>query len=114
MRVEPHVLEQIETIENIVCTHFGVTEQQVINKGRMEDVVFTRAFLFYILHFKLEMSPLDISRIYSRTPRNIKKMYAKIKHGLKYQKLYNTMYEDLMKKIEPILPKDLEKFWNRE
>ncbi len=41
-------------------------------------------------------------------------MCAKIKNGLKFHKVYTSIYEDLLKKIEPILPKDLDKFWNRE
>lgn len=114
MTLELDVAKKIDEIEKIACTHFGVTEQELVNKERMENVVSARAFLFYILHYKLEMSPLTISKVYPRQPRSIKKMCAKIKNGLKFHKVYTSIYEDLLKKIEPILPKDLDKFWNRE
>ena len=114
MKLDIDVENKIEEIEKIICSHFGVTGQQIINKERTEDVISARAFLFYILHYKLEMSPLTISKIYPRQPRGIKKLCAKIKNGLKFHKVYTSIYEDLLKKIEPILPKDLDKFWNRE
>lgn len=114
MKLDIDVENKIEEIEKIICSHFGVTEQELVNKERMENVVSARAFLFYILHYKLEMSPLTISKIYPRQPRGIKKLCAKIKNGLKFHKVYTSIYEDLLKKIEPILPKDLDKFWNRE
>lgn len=114
MKLDIDVSRKIEEIEEIVRSHFGVIEQQIINKERTEDVVSARAFLFYILHYKLEMSPLTISKVYPRQPRGIKKLCAKIKNGLKFHKVYTSIYEDLLKKIEPILPKDLDKFWNRE
>ena len=53
MTLELDVVKKIDEIEKIVCTHFGVTEQELVNKERMENVVSARAFLFYILHYKL-------------------------------------------------------------
>ena len=53
MKLDIVVENKIEEIEKIICSHFGVTGQQIINKERTEDVISARAFLFYILHYKL-------------------------------------------------------------
>lgn len=105
--------QTIEKIEREVCAYFNVTEQELINKSMSNVVSNARHFLWYILHFKMEMSPLSISKIYFRLPRTIKKGYARVKAGIKYHSYYQIMYKELEEKIKPLIPKDIERFWNR-
>lgn len=106
--------QTIDKIEHEVCVYFRVTEQDIINKDNSEISSNARHFLWYMLHFKLGMSPLKISNIYLKMPRAVKKGYAKIKNGIKYHSYYKVMYNELSEKIEPFIPKDIERFWNPE
>lgn len=104
--------QTIDKIEKEVCLYFKIRENEIINKDNSELVSNARHFLWYILHFKLQMSPLTISKIYFRLPRSIKRGYAKIKNGIKYHSYYQIMHKELEEKIEPLIPKDIERFWN--
>lgn len=114
MKLTTEQINKIDEIEMIVANHFGIEPQSIINRESKENVSNARYFLWYILHFDLGMSPTQLGRLYYRTPRLVKRGYAKIKSGIKFHKLYSNIYEDLMEKTEPILPKDLDKFWNLE
>lgn len=103
--------QTIDKIEHEVCSYFKISEQDIINKDNSELVSNARHFLWYILHFKLNMSPLTISKIYLRLPRSIKRGYAKIKSGIKYHSYYQIMYAELEQETEPLIPKDIERFW---
>lgn len=111
MKLNDTQKQTIDKIEKEICSYFKVTEQEIINKNNSDIVSNSRHFLWYMLHFKLSMSPLTISKIYSRLPRTIKRGYAKIKSGIKYHSYYRAMYKELEEKIEPLIPKDIERFW---
>lgn len=114
MKLNTEQINKIDEIEEIIAKYFGISPQDIINKLQKENVSNARYFLWYILHFKLEMSSNKIGKIYLYTPRLVKYGYAKIKNGIRFHKFYNNIYEDLMEKIEPILPKDLDRFWEKE
>lgn len=111
MKLNDNQKQTIDKIEKEVCSYFKISEQDIINKDNSEVISNARHFLWYILHFKLAMSPLTISKIYFRLPRTIKRGYAKIKSGIKYHSYYQIMYAELEQKIEPLIPKDTERFW---
>lgn len=113
MKINFNQKQTIDRIEQQVCSYFKISEQDIINKDNSEVISNARHFLWYMLHFKLEMSPLSISKIYFRQPRTVKRGYAKIKSGIKYHSYYQTMYKELEEKIEPLIPKDIERFWER-
>lgn len=107
-------IKQQTTIDNIqknICLYFKIDEQEIVNNGRTENIVLARSFFFYILHYNLSMSTNCISSNYLRIPRNVYKLYAKVRHGLKYYKFYNVIYDEIMEKIKPFMPTDVEKFW---
>lgn len=111
MALSDNQKKAIDKIEKEICSYFKIREQDIINKDNSEVISNARHFLWYMLHFKLSMSPLTISKIYFRLPRTIKKGYAKIKSGIKYHSYYQIMYAELEQKIEPLIPKDIERFW---
>lgn len=104
MELDEKQRELIDNIEYEVAKNFGVTQQDIINKQTRESVSNARYFIFYILHFKLGMTPRAIAREYFYNPRSVKMGYAKIKHRLKYYAYYSNILEELMEKIKPFLP----------
>lgn len=105
--------KKIDEIESIVCQYFQVREQDVINNSRKKDHTIARYFLWYILHYNLCLSSLTIARVYLINARSVKVGCAKIKMRIKTHKYYKNIYDELMAKIEPIMPKDIDKFLNK-
>lgn len=72
-----------------------------------------RYFLYYILHYSLGLSSSTIANMYFRAPRCVKRGVAKIKLGVVRHKYYNAIYADLMEKIQPLIPGDIDRFLNK-
>lgn len=105
--------KKVDEIESIICQYFQVREQDVINNSRIKDHTIARYFLWYILHYNLCLSSLTIARLYLRSARGIKVGLSKVKLRINTHKYYKNIYEDLMAKIEPIMPKNIDKFLNK-
>lgn len=110
MRLNIEQANLVDRIEKEVCTYFGVSTQEIINRDRRETVVTAREFIFFMLHFRLKVSSKQLSRIYCRTPRNIIRCYSNMRAKIKFHQCYKTMNDEILQKIEPLLPKDIERF----
>lgn len=113
MILEYEQQKTVDTIEETVVKYFEVEPQDIVNKRGSENIRNARYFLWYILHFKLEMSPKSIGLIYMYDTRTVKYGYAKIRNSMKYHKMYVSVYEELMEKVKPLIPLNLDKFWGK-
>lgn len=102
--------KRIDEIAEEVCKYFNVSEQQIISRDCTENVSNARYFLWYILHYEMRLSAKKLSNIYFREPRNVFRGISKIKQGIKNQPYYKAIYEDLYRKVEPLIPEDIERF----
>lgn len=114
MKLTLHQQKKVDEIEDVVLTYFKLEEEDILNRRRSENQIIAKAFLIYILHYHLFLSTNTLSGLYLRTPRSIYKLYAKVTDGLRYHKFYNSIYDDLMGKIKPLLPNDIERFWGEK
>lgn len=104
---------KVDQIANEVYKYFGVVEQDIINHNMKEKPSTARYFLYYILHYNLGLSSSTIANMYFRAPRCVKRGVAKIKLGVVRHKYYNAIYTDLMEKIQPLIPGDIDTFLNK-
>lgn len=102
--------KKVDEIANEICDYFNVTEKNIINMDRREAPLNAKTFLWYILHYELYLSIKTISKIYLRDPRSICRGVARIREGMKNQPYYRIIYSNLMKRISPIIPSDMQKF----
>lgn len=100
----------IDNICRVVCKYFNVREQDLFNSDRREKVFNAKTFLWYILHYEVRLSANTLSDVYMTDKRSIFRGIAKIRTGISTQPYYRFIYDDLLKKLEPLLPKDIERF----
>lgn len=100
----------IDKISEEVCKYFDVSEQDIVNKDKKEKPSNARYFLWYILHYEMRLSVRMIADTYIRAERNVYKGISKIRCGLRTQSYYRTIYNELLNRIHPLIPKD----WERE
>lgn len=110
MELAYKIQNKVDKISEIVCTYFNVEEQQIISRNSTERVSNARYFLWYILHYHLRISGLTLAKIYFRKKRVVFSGISKIRQGIKNQPFYKIIYEDLYKKVEPLIPEDIERF----
>lgn len=101
---------KVDDISAVVCKYFKVREIDILGSNRKEKVFNAKTFLWYILHYELRLSANTIAIIYMKDKRGIFRGISKIKNGISSQPYYKLIYEDLMKKVEPLLPEDIERF----
>jgi chromosomal replication initiation ATPase DnaA len=101
---------KIDEIAEEVCKYFNVSEQQIISRDCTENVSNARYFLWYILHYEMKLSGKTLAKMYFRTHRGVFKGVAKIRSGLKTQPFYQIIYDNLYKKVELLIPEDIERF----
>lgn len=84
-------------IEKIICEYFNVEQHSLYGQRGQENVTNARFYLWYILHYDMNLSVNRIAKIYNKTPRNISYAIAKIKDGITYQPYYKNIYKELKK-----------------
>lgn len=102
--------KKVDEISDVICEYFNISEQEIISRNISEKVANARYFLWYILHYEMRLSAKKLSNIYFREPRNVFRGISKIKQGIKNQPYYKAIYEDLYRKVEPLIPEDIERF----
>lgn len=103
-------LQKIDDISECICKFFNIKEQDLISQKRKEPICNARFFLWHILHYKLGLSSNKISNIYFKHIRSVWRGISKVENGIKRQAYYKNIYEDLYKIVEPLIPKDIERF----
>ena len=89
-------LKVIETVEECVCSYFGINADKLPSRTKTLNIAMARAFVFYVLHTDYNISINKIANTYFRTPRLVNWQCEKIRYLIKlknYAKMYNDIIE---------------------
>lgn len=96
VEVTKHDEEVIEKVENAVCKHFGVSQQDILNKDKRRDISVARSMCWMILHCEYKFSFRKIANAYYRNIRTVSLLIAKMKYQVSKQKMFGNSHAEIL------------------
>lgn len=90
----------MQDIYNFSKIHFNITEEELLGKNREERISVARHIIWYVLHYRCNMSASALSKRFLRSKRIVFRGISKIKNGLNqnyYRDIYNNFIESYEK-----------------
>lgn len=75
--------EIIGLVESAVAEHFGIKQETIRSGGKSRAVSDSRLFLWYFLHYRWNMTSLEIAKEYGKSKRNIYYAVSFVREGIK-------------------------------
>ena len=97
----PKEYAKLVRITGIVCEYFDCDKEMITEKGGDYLRYSTaRHLIWYLAHYQIPVVINELSLVFKRKPNAIKKGIAKIKFGIEHERYYQSIYNDLIEKLE--------------
>jgi chromosomal replication initiator protein len=81
----------IQTVMEMVCNHFEISQQQLKSKCRLRKFVEARSIISYILHRKYKLTSIEVGHKLNRDHATVLHNCLKIEGFMRFDKDYKEL-----------------------
>lgn len=105
-KIQPLTIEQVRSIINIICEHFGLEYEELFTSVKIRKLSVPRMWCYYFLYHIYEMYSTDLSLFFDIHHSSVLHGYKTIQDELDSYKESLLLYHNFDENIKIVLNKD--------